>query len=159
MARQRRASCWVLRRIRWLVSEIRRESLSFLPAENLLCALEDTDGVASSLLRTLEPRTKQSNPPVTSLSRRGAKQPVSGLSVRWRAALCFLLTCALLMTSLYSKGLTFLTVKGAGHFVPKDRPRHALDMLSSFLAGTPFDAVKPGVMPPAPLCAAPRTEL
>ena len=46
-------------------------------------------------------------------------------------------------------GLTFLTVKGAGHFVPKDRPRHALDMLTSFLAGTPHDAVAPGVMPPA----------
>lgn len=56
-------------------------------------------------------------------------------------------------------GLTFLTVKGAGHFVPKDRPRHALDMLTSFLTGTPFDAVKPGVIPPAPLCAAPRAEL
>ena len=25
---------------------------------------------------------------------------------------------------------TFLTVKGAGHMVPKDRPRHALDMLA-----------------------------
>ena len=56
-------------------------------------------------------------------------------------------------------GLTFLTVKGAGHFVPKDRPRHALDMLASFLSGTPYDAVKPGVMPPAPLCAAPKVEL
>ena len=33
------------------------------------------------------------------------------------------------------KALTFLTVKGAGHMVPKDRPRHALDMLSRFLAG------------------------
>jgi carboxypeptidase C (cathepsin A) len=31
--------------------------------------------------------------------------------------------------------LTFLTVKGAGHMVPKDRPRHALDMLGRFLAG------------------------
>ena len=27
---------------------------------------------------------------------------------------------------------TFLTVKGAGHMVPKDRPRHALDMLARF---------------------------
>ena len=25
-------------------------------------------------------------------------------------------------------GLTFLTVKGAGHMVPKDRPRHGLDV-------------------------------
>merc|ERR1711991_624512 len=31
--------------------------------------------------------------------------------------------------------LTFLTVKGAGHMVPKDRPRHALDMFAQFLAG------------------------
>jgi len=31
--------------------------------------------------------------------------------------------------------MTFLTVKGAGHMVPKDRPRHALDMFSQFLAG------------------------
>ena len=30
---------------------------------------------------------------------------------------------------------TFLTVKGAGHMVPKDRPRHALDMLEQFLKG------------------------
>lgn len=30
---------------------------------------------------------------------------------------------------------TFLTVKGAGHMVPKDRPKHALDMLVQFLKG------------------------
>jgi len=30
---------------------------------------------------------------------------------------------------------SFLTVKGAGHMVPKDRPRHALDMLKQFLKG------------------------
>ena len=34
-----------------------------------------------------------------------------------------------------SMNFTFLTVKGAGHMVPKDRPRHALDMLRRFLAG------------------------
>ena len=38
-------------------------------------------------------------------------------------------------------GLTFLTVKGAGHMVPKDRPQHALDMLSSFLSGKKYNTV------------------
>jgi carboxypeptidase C (cathepsin A) len=57
------------------------------------------------------------------------------------------------------EGLTFLTVKGAGHFVPKDRPRHALDMLRSFLAGTAYDAVPAGVIPPPALCATGAREL
>ena len=47
-------------------------------------------------------------------------------------------------------GLTFLTVKGAGHMVPKDRPRHALDMFSSFLRGRQYDSVKP--VPHQQLC-------
>jgi cathepsin A (carboxypeptidase C)/serine carboxypeptidase-like clade 2 len=50
-------------------------------------------------------------------------------------------------------GLTFLTVKGAGHMVPKDRPLHALNMLTSFLGGTPFNKVAPAASTP-PLCAA-----
>eukprot|EP00938_MAST-03A_sp_MAST-3A-sp1_P002733 g2733.t1 len=37
--------------------------------------------------------------------------------------------------------LTFLTVKGAGHMVPKDRPRHALDMLAKFIQGGGYDNV------------------
>jgi len=38
---------------------------------------------------------------------------------------------------------TFLTVKGAGHMVPKDRPRHALDMLKQFLnGGQEYDKVE-----------------
>lgn len=37
--------------------------------------------------------------------------------------------------------LTFLTVKGAGHMVPRDRPRHALDMFASFLLGGLYDKV------------------
>eukprot|EP00927_Polykrikos_kofoidii_P056574 TRINITY_DN50676_c0_g1_i1.p1 TRINITY_DN50676_c0_g1~~TRINITY_DN50676_c0_g1_i1.p1 ORF type:complete len:498 (+),score=75.96 TRINITY_DN50676_c0_g1_i1:66-1559(+) len=41
------------------------------------------------------------------------------------------------------QGLRFATVKGAGHMVPKDRPRHALDLFQAFLAGTPIDAIKP----------------
>ena len=56
-------------------------------------------------------------------------------------------------------GLTFLTVKGAGHFVPKDRPRHALDMLRSFLAGKAYDAVPKGVIPPPGLCTSSAHEL
>jgi len=36
---------------------------------------------------------------------------------------------------------TFLTVKGAGHMVPKDRPQHALDMITQFLAGADYDKV------------------
>ena len=52
--------------------------------------------------------------------------------------------------------LTFLTVKGAGHMVPKDRPRHALDMLGAFLDGKDaYDRVPraPAAEPP-PLCPA-----
>jgi len=51
-------------------------------------------------------------------------------------------------------GLTFLTVKGAGHFVPKDRPRHALDMLRSFLAQLPYNKVPRSSIPAEPLCPA-----
>lgn len=46
--------------------------------------------------------------------------------------------------------LTFLTVKGAGHMVPKDRPRHALDVFARFLAGGDYDKVAPA--PETPLC-------
>jgi len=46
--------------------------------------------------------------------------------------------------------LTFLTVKGAGHMVPKDRPRHALDMITRFLSGEQYDTVANG--PVKPLC-------
>ena len=46
--------------------------------------------------------------------------------------------------------LTFLTVKGAGHMVPKDRPQHALDMFERFLAGGKYDQVRRA--PVAPLC-------
>lgn len=51
------------------------------------------------------------------------------------------------------KPLTFLTVKGAGHMVPKDRPRHALDMLTQFLGGgMGYDKVIPAKE--TPLCPA-----
>ena len=49
--------------------------------------------------------------------------------------------------------LTFLTVKGAGHMVPKDRPRHALDMLGRFLAGGGYANVTK-VPKVEPLCPA-----
>ena len=34
---------------------------------------------------------------------------------------------------------TFLAVEGAGHMVPLDQPKHALDMLRRFLSDLPFD--------------------
>merc|ERR1712032_233755 len=43
------------------------------------------------------------------------------------------------------EGLHFATVKGAGHMVPKDRPRHALDVFTAFLGGKPIDAIEPAV--------------
>merc|ERR1711871_373510 len=48
--------------------------------------------------------------------------------------------------------LTFLTVKGAGHMVPKDRPRHALDFFTRFLAGGDYDGVPAASQ--EPLCPA-----
>lgn len=47
--------------------------------------------------------------------------------------------------------LTFLTVKGAGHMVPRDRPRHALNMFEQFINGGSYDEVKQGPM--EPLCS------
>ena len=35
--------------------------------------------------------------------------------------------------------LTFLAVEAAGHMVPRDQPKHALDMLKRFLGDQPFD--------------------
>jgi hypothetical protein len=51
------------------------------------------------------------------------------------------------------KPLTFLTVKGAGHMVPKDRPRHGLDMFKAFLDDAEYDKV-PVAMDVNPLCPA-----
>jgi len=51
------------------------------------------------------------------------------------------------------KPLTFLTVKGAGHMVPRDRPRHALNMLAQFLGGGDYDKVARA--PDTPLCPLP----
>ena len=50
-----------------------------------------------------------------------------------------------------AQNFTFLTVKGAGHMVPKDRPRHALDMLARFLDGGEYAKVEKAAE--APLCA------
>lgn len=50
----------------------------------------------------------------------------------------------------FGQPLTFLTVKGAGHMVPKDRPRHALDMFTQFLSGGDYAKVTPS--PTQPLC-------
>eukprot|EP00977_Amphora_coffeiformis_P013131 scaffold3396_cov176-Amphora_coffeaeformis.AAC.4 len=45
---------------------------------------------------------------------------------------------------------TFLTVKGAGHMVPRDRPRHALDMFAKFITDGKYEEVKRA--PEQPLC-------
>jgi len=47
-------------------------------------------------------------------------------------------------------GMTYATVKGAGHMVPKDRPLHALDMITAYIAGTPLDKIAPATI--GPLC-------
>jgi len=39
------------------------------------------------------------------------------------------------------KGLTFMKLASAGHLVPMDQPKVALDMVSKFLAGQPFESV------------------
>jgi hypothetical protein len=50
-------------------------------------------------------------------------------------------------------GLTFLTVKGAGHMVPKDRPAHALDFITAFIESkNAYDKVP--AAPTTPLCPA-----
>jgi hypothetical protein len=36
------------------------------------------------------------------------------------------------------EGLTFVTVRGAGHEVPLHRPKQALTLFKSFLAGSPM---------------------
>ena len=36
------------------------------------------------------------------------------------------------------EGLTFVTVRGAGHEVPLHRPKQALVLVKSFLAGSPM---------------------
>jgi len=36
------------------------------------------------------------------------------------------------------KGLTFVTVRGAGHEVPLHRPKQALVLIKSFLSGSPM---------------------
>lgn len=38
-------------------------------------------------------------------------------------------------------GVRFVTVKGAGHMVPKDRPAHALDLFKAYLEKIPLDKI------------------
>lgn len=38
----------------------------------------------------------------------------------------------------YDSGLSYATVKGAGHMVPETSPREALDMFSRFISGQPL---------------------
>eukprot|EP01126_Amoeba_proteus_P015877 TRINITY_DN1721_c0_g1_i2.p1 TRINITY_DN1721_c0_g1~~TRINITY_DN1721_c0_g1_i2.p1 ORF type:complete len:438 (+),score=58.94 TRINITY_DN1721_c0_g1_i2:322-1635(+) len=42
------------------------------------------------------------------------------------------------MATVYSEGLTFVTVKGSGHMVPQFRPQQASVMFNNFLSGKPF---------------------
>ena len=43
----------------------------------------------------------------------------------------------------FAKGLTYATVKGAGHMVPQSKPREALAMLDRFISGQPLHPVEP----------------
>jgi carboxypeptidase C (cathepsin A) len=47
-------------------------------------------------------------------------------------------------------GMAFATVKGAGHMVPKDRPQHALDLITAYIKETPLDKIAPATF--GPLC-------
>ena len=38
------------------------------------------------------------------------------------------------------EGLTFVTVRGAGHLVPLNKPSEALSLIHSFLTGEPLPA-------------------
>ncbi|XP_077498820.1 lysosomal protective protein-like [Amblyomma americanum] len=38
----------------------------------------------------------------------------------------------------YEGDITFVTIKGAGHMVPEDKPAQALEMITNFIRGTPF---------------------
>lgn len=38
----------------------------------------------------------------------------------------------------YDSGLSYATVKGAGHMVPGTNPREALDMFARFISGQPL---------------------
>uniref|UniRef100_A0A023GNB3 Carboxypeptidase n=1 Tax=Amblyomma triste TaxID=251400 RepID=A0A023GNB3_AMBTT len=38
----------------------------------------------------------------------------------------------------YEGDITFVTIKGAGHMVPEDKPAQALQMITNFIRGTPF---------------------
>lgn len=51
---------------------------------------------------------------------------------------CAALCCALQVAGYvveYDSGLSYATVKGAGHMVPGTNPREALDMFSRFISG------------------------
>ena len=41
------------------------------------------------------------------------------------------------------KGLTYATVKGAGHMVPADQPERALELFRVFLEGKQFNTSSP----------------
>ena len=42
------------------------------------------------------------------------------------------------------RGLTFATVRGAGHMIPADQPERALELFRVFLEGTqPPDSIPP----------------
>merc|ERR1712113_65548 len=56
----------------------------------------------------------------------------------------------------YTDTFRFATVKGAGHMVPRDRPRHALDLFTAFLEGHAIDGIQPSE--DGPLCSNPRQD-
>jgi len=69
---------------------------------------------------------------VVSFFRQLLNQPVQSLWKPW-----YLNNQVAGFVSQYT-GLTFVTVKGAGHMVPQTKPPQALKMFTSFLAGIPL---------------------
>lgn len=52
------------------------------------------------------------------------------------------------------EGLSFVSVRGSGHYVPMDRPREALQMIANFIRNKPFSTPSGIDISPQPLLTA-----